>query len=209
MHIRLGRPQLLPGLAEALGHGATELPGRGVARDAVGVREQVAFQAGGLGVEIADRPRVVHLLEKRMRRHDVFALERGRDVENAMALRHRQKVIEDVAAGQAVENLKRAGWLLEAILAGLQSGARPHPAGQPELQRMLDHSRFREKLRDGAGSRAFGDIHEGWILETGKRHAHPPPCRASRSQDSQPQRGREPPPHAPGSGSPPSSSASR
>ena len=153
------------GLAEAADHGGEDLEGRGVAGEAVGVGEEVAFERFGVGAwgeEIGDEFDVLALGgEEGFAFGEAGGFDCGGDVEDVEALGDGEGLGVDVAADEAVVDL---GWwdrVVEAIFAGLE-GAVAGEAEEGEGVAAADDAVFPQKGGDGGGAGAGGDVDEGF-----------------------------------------------
>ena len=100
----------------------------------VGIGEEVAFERGGLRVEIADERGVAGGFQEFGGGEEAQLLDRGGDIEHVPAFGHDQLVVEDIAARDAADHFHGAGGAVEAVLAGLQDapcGWRSGPAENP------------------------------------------------------------------------------
>ena len=115
-------------LAEAVDHGGEDLLGRGVAGEAVGVGEEIAFEGGGGGVlgvwkgamSSVWRRSAARKASREPRPADCDCLG---DVEDVVALGDGEGDGVDVAAGDAGVDLGGGGGVVEAVLAGLEGAA--------------------------------------------------------------------------------------
>ena len=161
-----GGVQAAPGFAELAGHHAAEPLGRGVAAEPVGVGEEVAFERGRLGIEIADQRGIARRLQKFGRRENAQLLGRGGDVEHVPAFGHHQLVVEDVAARDAAEHFDGAGGAVEAVFAGLQDALAAGEAGQQKIPAAAHHAGLRQQRRPCRRWTCRAEFDEGLALET-------------------------------------------
>ena len=116
--------QRQPAFPEFGSHGTAKLRRQGFVGDAIGGREEKAFQAGRGFIEVADRCRISGCFQERVGIHRIAAAKDSSDVESIAAFGDRNLLIEDFAFADLVEDLPRSSWRIEAILTGLESGAR-------------------------------------------------------------------------------------
>ena len=132
------RPNCCGLAAKAMHHDGDHVVHGLGAGETVGVGEQVAFQAGSLGIKIADQGDIAFGgVEKILGRSQPGKLHHARNVVQVITLRNRNGVDVDVAAGEAVVNLLRGGGLIELVLAGLE-GAAESVMQQQESARAAD-----------------------------------------------------------------------
>ena len=117
--------ELRGGLAEAVDHGGEHLERGGVAGEAVGVGEEVAFERLGVGAgreEVGDEFGVLALGgEEGVAFGEPGGFDGGGDVEDVEALGDGEGLGVDVAADEAVVDLGWRDWMVEAVLAGFEA----------------------------------------------------------------------------------------
>ena len=114
-----GKVELGGGLAEALDHGGKDLGGRGVAGEAVGVREEVALERGRAGGEVGDEAGLgVGGGKQAAAGGETGGFDGLGDVEKVVALGDGEGDSVDVAANDAGVDLGCGRGAVEAVLAG-------------------------------------------------------------------------------------------
>ncbi len=94
------------------------------AGETVGVGKQVAFQAGSLGIKIADQGDIaVGGVEKILGRAEPGKLHHAGNVVEVVTLGNGDGVDVNVAAGETIVNLTRGGRLIELVLTRLEGAA--------------------------------------------------------------------------------------
>ena len=115
-----GRAQALPFGAEALRENAAKLRGAGVAGEAVGVGEEIAFEGGSRRRKVMNNRRIARGGKKLRRGHPSQILHRGGDIEHVLPFRNRQLVIKNITPRDAAVYLDRRSRPGESVLARLQ-----------------------------------------------------------------------------------------
>ena len=157
--------RLRQAIAELAGHEAAEAIGRGVAAEFVGIREEVAFERGGLRVEIADQRGVAGGFQEFGGGEEAELPGGGGDVEQVAAFGHHQFVVEDIAARDAAHHFHGAGGAVEAVFAGLQDAGPAGDAGQQEIPAGAHYAGLHQGVGDTAGAGAAGKFDEGFAAE--------------------------------------------
>src|ERR1019366_8077435 len=103
-----GGVEAVPSVAELGGHQAAKVVGGGVAAEPVGIGEKVALERGGLRVKILDHRGVPGGGHEFAGREEAKLLRGSGDVEEVAALRDGEFVIEDIAAGDAADDIHGA-----------------------------------------------------------------------------------------------------
>jgi hypothetical protein len=122
------------------------------AGEVVGVGEEVAFEAGGLGIEVGDQPGVgVGDAHEVVGASQPRLLEDGRHLVEVRSLGYHHGVDHHVATGDAVIHFDGIGGLVETVLARLERLAAPG-IHQQEAGRAAD---------DPGGAQLGGDVPGG------------------------------------------------
>ena len=148
-------------LAEALDHGGGDVVRRGVAVEAVGVGEEVAFERRGVGAEVGDEGCLGALGgEEGIVRAEAGGFDGLGDVEDVVALGDGDGEGIDIAAGDAGVDLGGGGGVVEAVLAGDEFAAFDG-AEEIEGEAAADGAGVFKLGGDEAGAGAGGDVDVG------------------------------------------------
>src|ERR1035441_9543489 len=138
----------------------------GAATGFVGMGEEVPFERGGQGVEIADERGVAGGFQEFGGGEEAELLNGGGDFEQVAALRDGELVVEDIAARDAAHHFHGAGGAVEAVLAGLEDALPAGDAGQQEIPVGAHHAGLRQSVGDTSSAGAAGEFDEGFVAET-------------------------------------------
>ncbi len=151
-------------LAEAVDHGGEDLERGGVAGEAVGVGEEIAFERAGVGVWWQEAGEEFGVLafggEEDVAAGEAGGFGGGGDVEDVVALGDGEGLGVDVAAEEAVVDLAGRGGVIESVFAGLE-GAVAAETEEGEGVTAADDAVFSQEGGDGGGSGAGRDVDEG------------------------------------------------
>ena len=173
-------------LAEALRHAPHERP-RGLRRlrDVVGVREEVALEVRGRGVEVPHGGRVAGGLEERLEPEPLRGHEGG-DLVEAPPLGDGQVAPHDVASSERVQDPLEGQGPGEGVLAGLEPGAlAPRLGEHPEDEGVAHQAEGVQLPGDGLGARPRGhdEPHDGGALGDLRERGLVPPRRGGAARE--------------------------
>ena len=130
-------------------------------REFISVREQVAFQRRGFGIEAAHQRQVgASLLQKSLRRPQARLLNGLRYVEDVEALRDHNRMGVDFAPDQLAEHLNGICGLLETVLAGFQGARALQVVQQQKTGGAANDAIVLQPARDLPAGKAGGQGHE-------------------------------------------------
>ena len=156
-----GQAQLGGVLAEVMDHGGGDVVQALGAGETVGVGEEVALEAGGLGIEVGDQAGVgVRDADEVVGAAQSGLLQHAGHFVEVVSLGHHHGVDQHVAAGDAVIDLDRVGGLVEAVFARLERLLAP-VVHQQKAGHAADDAGRAQLHRDVTGGRAGAQHHGG------------------------------------------------